>query len=108
MFSVQSQVFSKNRILTEEVQLRIYDNKGAFYIEVEDKQEAMMTFVFAGEDKIIIDHTEVNSGNEGKGFGKKMVTKAVEFARKKGIKIIPLCPFAKSVFDKTPEFRDVL
>ena len=108
MFSVQSQVFSKNRILTEEVQLRIYDNKGAFYIEVEGKQEALMTFVFAGEDKIIIDHTEVNPGNEGKGFGKKMLLKAVEFAREKGIKIVPLCPFAKSVFDKTPEFRDVL
>ena len=94
--------------MTEEVQLKINDNKGAFYIEVEDKQEAMMTFVFAGEDKIIIDHTEVNPGNEGKGFGKKMVTKAVEFTREKGIKILPLCPFAKSVFDKTPEFRDVL
>ena len=76
MFSVQSQVFSKNRILTEEVQLRIYDNKGAFYIEIEGIQEAMMTFVYAGEDKIIIDHTEVNPGNEGKGFGKKMVTKS--------------------------------
>ena len=108
MFSVQSQVFSKNRILTEEVQLRIYDNKGAFYIEIEGIQEAMMTFVYAGEDKIIIDHTEVNPGNEGKGFGKKMVLKAVEFAREKGIKIVPLCPFAKSVFDKTPEFTDVL
>ena len=94
--------------MTEEVQLRIYDNKGAFYIEIEGIQEAMMTFVYAGEDKIIIDHTEVNPGNEGKGFGKKMVLKAVEFAREKGIKIVPLCPFAKSVFDKTPEFRDVL
>ncbi|WP_445714879.1 GNAT family N-acetyltransferase [Flavobacterium sp.] len=94
--------------MTEDVQLRINENKGAFYIEVNEKQEAMMTFVFAGEDKIIIDHTEVNSGNEGKGFGKKMVNKAVEFAREKGIKILPLCPFAKSVFDKTPEFNDVL
>ena len=94
--------------MTEEVQLKINDNKGSFYIEVNGNQEEMMTFVFAGEDKIIIDHTEVNPRNEGKGFGKKMVTKAVEFAREKGIKILPLCPFAKSVFDKTPEFRDVL
>ncbi|HLO72360.1 MAG TPA: GNAT family N-acetyltransferase [Flavobacterium sp.] len=94
--------------MINEVQLKINDNKGAFYIEVEGKQEAMMTFVFAGEDKIIIDHTEVNPGNEGKGLGKKMVIKAVEFARDKNIKIIPLCPFAKSVFDKTPEFRYVL
>lgn len=94
--------------MNEEVQLKINDTNGAFFIEIEGKQEALMTFVFAGDDKIIIDHTEVNSGNNGKGFGKKMVAKAVEFAREKGIKIIPLCPFAKSVFDKTPEFRDVL
>ena len=91
-----------------EVQLKINDKNGIFYIDIDRKHEAMMTFVFAGEDKIIIDHTEVNTGNEGKGFGKKMVVKAVEFAREKRIKIIPLCPFAKSVFDKTPEFKDVL
>ena len=75
---------------------------------VNGKSEAKMTFVFAGNEKIIIDHTEVNPSNNGKGFGRKMVAKAVEFAREKNIKIIPLCPFAKSVFDKTPEFRDVL
>ncbi len=91
-----------------EVKLEIDDKKGYFHIDVDGKQEGKMTFVFAGEDKIIIDHTEVNPGNEGKGFGKKMVTKAVEYARGNNIKIIPLCPFAKSVFDKVPEFRDVL
>ena len=94
--------------MQNEVQLKIDGNKGFFYIEIEGKQEAMMTFVFAGEDKIIIDHTEVNPGNEGKGLGKKMVAKAVEYARENKVKIIPLCPFAKSVFDKVPEFRDVL
>jgi uncharacterized protein len=67
-----------------------------------------MTFIFAGNDKIIIDHTEVYPGNDGKGFGKMMVSKAVEFARTKNLKIIPLCPFAKSVFDKTPKFKDAL
>ena len=91
-----------------EVQLKINDKNGFFYIDIDGNQEAMMTFVFAGEDKIIINHTEVNPGNDGKGFGKKMLTKAVEYARENGIKIIPLCTFAKSVFDKVPEFSDVL
>ncbi len=94
--------------MNTEVLLKINDKNGFFYIDVEGKHEAMMTFVFAGSDKIIIDHTEVKPGNEGKGFGKKMVTKAVEYARENHIKIIPLCPFAKSVFDKTPNFKDVL
>jgi hypothetical protein len=91
-----------------EVQLKINGEKGFFFIDVDGKHEGMMTFVFAGKDKIIIDHTEVKPGNEGKGFGKKMVAKAVEYARENGIKIIPLCPFAKSVFGKVVEFRDVL
>ena len=33
---------------------------------------------------------------------------AVEFARQKQLKIIPLCPFAKSIFDKDPSIHDVL
>jgi predicted GNAT family acetyltransferase len=32
----------------------------------------------------------------------------VNYARENKIKIIPLCPFAKSVFDKVEEIRDVL
>ena len=29
-------------------------------------------------------------------------------SRERGITILPLCPFAKSVFDKMPEYSDVL
>ena len=94
--------------MEEIIALELNDKKGYFYVLVDGKSEAKMTFIFAGNDKIIIDHTEVRPGNNGKGFGRKMVEKAIEFAREKNIKIIPLCPFAKSVFDKTPEFRDVL
>lgn len=84
------------------------EKNGYFYVAFDGKHEAKMTFVFAGEKQMIIDHTEVNPGNNGKGYGKKMVTAAVDFARENDIRIIPLCPFAKSVFDKSPEFQDVL
>ncbi|MCH8487330.1 MAG: N-acetyltransferase [Candidatus Cyclonatronum sp.] len=83
-------------------------NKGRFFILVNDVQEAEMTYSRAGSDKIIIDHTEVSDVLRGKGAGKKMVIKAVAYARENGIKIIPLCPFAKSVFQKNKEIRDVL
>lgn len=87
-----------------------HDNgkKGKFYILVNNVQEAEMTYTWVGTEKIIIDHTEVNEALKGKNAGKQMVMKAVEFAREKGIKIIPLCPFAHSVFQKIPEIRDVL
>jgi uncharacterized protein len=82
--------------------------KGKFYIEINGEELATMTYVWAGPNKIIIDHTEVDKKLKGKSAGKQMVLKAVNFAREKGIHIIPLCPFAKSVFDKIKEIQDVL
>ena len=91
-----------------EVKLNVNDKTGYFYIEVNGKAEAKMTFVFEDGTKMIIDHTEVHPKNKGKAFDKQMVTKAVEYAREKELKIIPQCSFVKSVFDKVPEFRDIL
>lgn len=74
----------------------------------EEREAAEMTYSWAGTARIIIDHTDVREVLRGQGAGKKMVLQAVDFARAKGIKIMPLCPFAHSVFQKTPEIRDVL
>ncbi len=91
-----------------EIQQTDRDSKG-FFKAVEDGKEAgRMTYSKAGSTRIIIDHTEVNPEFNGKGVGKKMVMEAIKYARENNIKILPLCPFAKSVFDKTPEIRDVL
>lgn len=57
---------------------------------------------------MILDHTEVDDAYRGKSIGKKILMFTVEFARENNIKIIPLCPFAKSVFDKIDDIRDVL
>lgn len=81
---------------------------GMFYVEQEGKVLAQMTYVWTGVERIIIDHTEVDDAFRGQSAGKQLVAKAVEFAREKSLKIIPLCPFAKSVFDKVTEYRDVL
>ncbi len=88
---------------------QINDTKKGYFEAIEDGREAgKMTYTWAGDSKFIIDHTEVSPDFNGKGVGKKLVLAAVEYARKNNVKIIPLCPFAKSVFDKVEEIRDVL
>lgn len=91
-----------------EVKLKETETKGAFYLEEAGEILAEMTFSKAGEKMIIIDHTEVSEKLKGKSAGKQMVVAAVEFARSKGIKILPLCPFAKSVLQKDVSLQDVL
>lgn len=67
-----------------------------------------MSYIFAGDAKFIIEHTEVHPSHEGQGLGRKLVQAGVDFAREKELKIIPLCTYAKSIFDKTPAYNDIL
>lgn len=91
-----------------EIQFENNNSKGSFFVEKDGERLAEMTFSMAGEKLMIIDHTEVSDKLRGTGTGARLVATAVEHARKTGIKILPLCPFAKSVFDKKPEYADVL
>jgi len=81
---------------------------GVFYMEDNGKQISTMSYVFRNEKTFVIEHTVVDPDYGGKGLGKQLVKAAVEFARENDYKIIPLCPFAKSIFGKAPEFSDVL
>ncbi len=84
-----------------------HSSKGAFVVEENHERLAEMTYSKAGDKLIIIDHTEVSDKLRGQGAGKQLVMKVVEYARNNNIKILPLCPFARSVFDKTPGIADV-
>jgi predicted GNAT family acetyltransferase len=66
-----------------------------------------MTYSLAG-DIVIIDHTEVGPSLRGTGAGVALVAAAVGWAREGNRRMMPLCPFARSVFDRTPAYRDVL
>ena len=81
---------------------------GEFYMEDNGIQAGMMHYVLSGSGKMLIDHTEVDEAYEGKGYGRQLVKAGVAFARENKMKIVPQCPFAKKVFDITPEFADVL
>ncbi|WP_436872098.1 GNAT family N-acetyltransferase [Acinetobacter haemolyticus] len=67
-----------------------------------------MAYTWAGEEMLIIDHTDVNENFRGQGVGRQLLDALVEFVRQRQVKVIPLCPFAKSVFDKDPSICDVL
>jgi len=91
-----------------EIQFELKGNKGVFFISQQEERLALMTFSKASDSLLIIDHTEVGPALKGTGAGKKLVAAAVEYARINRMKILPLCPFAKAMFDKTPEYQDVL
>jgi len=83
---------------------------GSFYIATEGRREwlAEMVYVMAGENQMIIEHTEVDDSLRGQGAGKQLLAALVDYVRANHIKVIPLCPFAKATFQKMKEWQDVL
>ena len=90
-----------------EIQRDEHGHKGAFFIDEDGEWVAELTYV-KNNGTMTIDHTEIDEKLRGEGIGEDMVRAAVEYARANDLKIRALCPYAKKVIDRTPEFQDVV
>jgi predicted GNAT family acetyltransferase len=53
-------------------------------------------------------HTEVPAAYQGQGLAGKLATAALEWARSKGYKVIPSCPYVQGFIAKHREFADLV
>ena len=74
----------------------------------EPVQVGEMTYQRPTPQRMIIDHTRVFEGFEGKGIARQMVLAAVDFARLNSRLIIPVCSYAQAFLTRTDEFQDIL
>lgn len=89
--------------------MEIKQGDNRFYVgENEGQMLAEIHFVPSGKELLIIDHTEVSDELRGQNIGEKLVRIVVDYAREKGKKIVPLCPFAKGQIERHSELQDVL
>lgn len=97
-----------------EITLSESDSKGVFSMYAPKDghdvpvKSGEMTFSKAGETIWIFDHVEVNEDMKGTGAAAALVKYGVDIARKRNLKIIPLCPFAKAQFKRHTDYHDVL
>ena len=90
-----------------QIQQDEHGQKGAFFIDEDGEWIAELTYFKTG-DTMTIDHTEIDEKLRGEGLGRDMVRAAVDYARKNGLKIDPVCPYAKKVIESTTDLQDVL
>ena len=64
---------------------------------------AEVTYVPSGNDKVILDHTFVDPSLRGQGIAEELVNRVVKEMRLENKKIIPLCPYAKTLFERKPD-----
>jgi len=57
---------------------------------------------------IALVHTEVDERFEGHGLGSRLIRFALDDARKRGLAVLPFCPFVKSFIERNREYADLI
>ena len=81
---------------------------GRYVVHLAEGAEGEMTYRKTGPNIITIDHTGVPRAFRGAGIAQMLVDKAIEDARAAGTKIVPLCSYVVTQFQRHPEWSDLL
>lgn len=66
-----------------------------------------ISYVRVGIDKMIIDYTDVHPDYRNQDIGLSLVRSVANLARSQHRRVISLCPFARAMFNRYPEFDDI-
>jgi hypothetical protein len=59
-------------------------------------------------DALYIDSTFVPEEYRGRGLADTLTKAAIEYAKEKGLKIVPVCSYAKLFFERHLEYQNLL
>ena len=95
--------------MTDSPALIIRDNpdRHRFEADLGDGSFAIAEYTLPA-GKIMFTHTEVPEAHEGKGIGSALIRYALDEARRRGLKVIPICPFFAAYMQKHSEVQDLL
>jgi uncharacterized protein len=82
--------------------------EGAFFVERGGERLGELAYTRPGPGRVVIEHTSVSDVLSGQGVARQLVVAAVAWARESGVRLEPVCTYAKKVLERDPSFRDVL
>ena len=54
-----------------------------------------------------LDHTYVPQERRGGGIASQLTVRALEYARERGCRVVPSCPFVAAYIERHPEYREL-
>lgn len=59
-------------------------------------------------EALIFTHTEVAQEHEGEGLGSQLIQAALEDARERGLRVVPVCRFVAAYIKRHPEYSELV
>jgi uncharacterized protein len=91
------------------VDLEVRDNRDdQRYEATVDRELAGFTEYRLRPGLIAFIHTQVDSAFEGQGVGSALVREALDDARRRGLEVLPFCPFVNSYIERHRDYADLV
>ena len=58
--------------------------------------------------EIVFTHTQVSDAYEGQGAGSQLAREALDDARRRGLRVVAICPFIASWIERHPDYADLV
>lgn len=87
---------------------QLIDNQSANRYELHFEGHVPKIDYIKAQNQIYLTHTEVPKALEGKGIGSAIVKLALEDVEKKGLSLVPLCPFVAQYIKRHPEWKRIV
>ena len=82
--------------------------RGRYRALVDGDEVGYIEYDPIGSDGVLLKHTEVHRQYEGRGFGSKLVASMLDDVRRRGKRVVPICPYALTYVRRHPEYHDVV
>ena len=87
----------------------VQDNPAQHRYEITvDDELAGFAVYYLEKDRIVFIHTEVAIAYEGQGLGSRLAHDSLDDVRRRGLRVVPACPFYARYIRNHPEYQDLV
>ncbi len=79
-----------------------------FVLRIDGERLGFLEFTRPEVGLMRIEYVEVSPELRGKGHGRQLVAKAIEFAKDTELRVVPICSYARVVIERDPAMRPLL
>ena len=89
-----------------QIAIRHEPHASRFVAEI-DGQTAYITYRERDGGILELDHTYVPQALRGGGIASQLTAHALDYARERGARVVPSCPFVAAYIDRHPKYREL-
>jgi len=86
----------------------VTDNRERQRYELRAEKGLAVAYYELRDGTLVFTHTVVPEALRGQGLASKLIKAALDDARRRGLKVVPQCPFVARYIERHPEERDLV